>query len=199
MEAQSLCQADHGHLWGISLCGPIMFVDPRSRSIIASDPDAEGALKAEGGIFVGSLPADQTIANTAVEWSGVRWTQMVWPLPGDERQRYLMAHELFHRIQNRLNLPKVEGGENAQLDTLLQPLDKAGTVYPNMRISDDWGILEAKNGALMKSDWSAVIVTAPSVVTGTSLNGDGWTLKLDTGWKIVPDVRKGDFRLASGS
>jgi hypothetical protein len=32
-EAQSLCQADHGQLWGISLCGPIMFVDPESRSI----------------------------------------------------------------------------------------------------------------------------------------------------------------------
>lgn len=27
-EAQSLCQDDHGQLWGVSLCGPIMFVDP---------------------------------------------------------------------------------------------------------------------------------------------------------------------------
>jgi hypothetical protein len=35
-EAQSLCQADHGQLWGVSLCGPIMFVDPQSRSIVAS-------------------------------------------------------------------------------------------------------------------------------------------------------------------
>jgi hypothetical protein len=399
-EAQALCQADHGQLWGLSLCGPIMFVDPRTRFIVASQADTKGALKADGGVFIGSLPADQTIANTAVEWSGVHWTQMLWPLPGDERQREtLIAHELFHRIQNQLDLPNVKGGENAQLDTLdgryylqlewralastleaptdverrkrardavlfraeryrlfpdaamqeqslelneglaeytgvrvgnptpeeqinaalsdlsshladgtfvrsfayatgpaygllldrydpgwhhklkpgdgfdvllrnalhvtlpanlreaaeqqatlyggvtlraaemeretkrqqavalyrakfldgpvltlqfrnmhvqfdprnLQPLEKAGTVYLTMRVSDDWGMLDAEDGALMKPDWSAVIVVAPSAVAGSSLRGAGWTLELKPGWKIVPGPRKGDFILASGS
>jgi hypothetical protein len=118
-EAQSLCQADHGELWGISLCGPIMFVDPQGRSIVASQADAKGLLKAKGRVFVGVLPADRNIANTAVEWSGVHWTQMLWPLPDDVRQREnLIADELFHRIQNQLELPKVEGVENAQLDTV---------------------------------------------------------------------------------
>ena len=118
-EAHSLCQADHGQLWGVSLCGPIMFVDPQSRSIVASQPDAKGLLKAEFGVFVGLLPTDQNIANTAVEWSGVYWTQMLWPLPGEVRQREtLISHELFHRVQSQLKLPKVEGGENAQLDTV---------------------------------------------------------------------------------
>lgn len=51
----------------------------------------------------------------------------------------------------------------------LQPLEDAGTVYPNLRISDDWGILEAKNGALIKADWTAVIIVAPSASTGDSL------------------------------
>ena len=402
-EAQSLCQADHGRLWGVSLCGPIMFVDPTSRFIVASQADAKGVLKPKGGVFIGSLPADQLIANTAVQWSGVHWTQMLWPLPSGERQREtLIAHELFHRIQSQLDLPNVKGGENAQnaqLDTLdgryylqlewralaraleartdrerrkaaddavifraeryrlfpgaaaqeqalelneglaeytgvrignptpeeqikaalsdlsshrddstfvrsfayatgpaygllldqyapgwrqelksgegfeallqnalhitlpanlkqaaeqratqyggptlraaemeretkrqqviaryraefidgpvlllkfrnmhiqfdprnLQPLGTAGTVYPNIRVSDDWGILDAKNGALMKSDWSAVIVIAPSASTGSSLRGDGWTLELMPGWKIVPGTRKGDFILTSGS
>jgi hypothetical protein len=399
-EAQSLCQADHGRLWGVSLCGPIMFVDPQTRSIVASQADAKSLLKAEGRAFVGLLPTDQNIANTAVEWSGVNWTQMLWPLPVDVRQREtLIAHELFHRIQNQLELPKVRGGENAQLDTIdgryylqlewralsralqastdeerrkaaadailfraeryrlfpgadareqalelneglaeytgvrvgnptpeeqieaalndlsspkddstfvrsfayatgpsygllldhyspgwhdqlrtgqgfdallrnalhidlpanlqlaadrratqydgatlraaetekevrrqriiasyrsifidgpvltlqlrhmrvqfnprnLQPLGDAGTVYPNLRISDDWGILEAKNGALIKADWTAVIIAAPSASTGGSLNGDGWTLELQPGWKIVPGTRKGDFILVPGS
>jgi len=399
-EAQSLCEADHGQLWGVSLCGPIMFVDPMSRFVVASQADAKGLLKPEGGVFVGTLPADQNIANTAVEWSGVHWTQMLWPLPEQERQRdTLIAHELFHRIQGQLNLPKMKGGDNAQLDTLdgrydlqlewralgralkadtdadrrkaagdailfraeryrllpdaaaqeqalelneglaeytgvrvgnptpeeqvsaairdlsvhqddstfvrsfayatgpaygllldryapewhkqlkadegfgtllqnalhielpanlqlaadqqeklyggpalraaeveretkrrqiiaqyrakfidgpaltlqfrhmhvqfdprnLQPLVKAGTVYPNMRISDDWGILDAKNGALMKPDWSAAVVVAPSASTGSSLKGDGWTLELKPGWKLIPGSRKGDFILASGS
>jgi hypothetical protein len=399
-EAQSLCQADHGQLWGVSLCGPIMFVDPQSRSIVASQPDAKGLLKAEGGVFVGLLPTDQNIANTAVEWSGVYWTQMLWPLPGEVRQREtLISHELFHRVQSQLKLPKVEGGENAQLDTVdgryylqlewfalsralqastdeerikaaadavlfrteryrqfpgadaheqalelneglaeytgvrvgnptgeeqiktalndlsshrddstfvrsfayatgpgygllldrylpgwhdrlragqgfgallrnalhialpaklqvaaerratqydgaklrateteretrrqqivvgyrarfidgpvftlqfrhmhvqfdprnLQPLGDAGTVYPNLRISDDWGILDAKNGALMKPDWSAVIVGAPAASIGSSLAGDGWTLELKPGWKIIRGIREGDFILESGS
>jgi hypothetical protein len=81
----------------------------------------------------------------------------------------------------------------------LQPLGDAGTVYPTMRISDDWGVLDAKNGALMKSDWSAVIVSAPASSEGSILNGEGWTLELKPGWKIVPGSRKGDFELPSGS
>jgi hypothetical protein len=80
-----------------------------------------------------------------------------------------------------------------------QPLGDAGTIYPNLRISDDWGVLEANEGALMKSDWSAVVVTAPEFVSGSSIKGDGWTLNLKLGWKIVSGTRKGDFTLELGS
>jgi hypothetical protein len=398
-EAQSICEADRGQLWGVSLCGPIMFVDPATRSIVANQPDTQGALKAANGVFVGVLPTDQNIANTAVQWSGVHWTQILWPLPEDEHQRdTLMGHELFHRIQDQLRLPDIKGGDNAQLDTIegryllqleeralaraleantdadrrqavedalvfraqryslfpnaaiqeqalemneglaeytgvrlgnptrgeqihaalhdiamqkdastfvrsfayatgpaygllldryaprwhaelgsgggfdvllreavhfslptnlqlateqravlydgdtlhaaeierdarrqatiagyrakfldgpvltlrfqhmhvqfdprnLQPLDKAGTVYPTMRVSDDWGVLTAKNGALMKPDWGAVIVAAPSGGSGANLQGDGWTLDLKPGWKIVSGAREGDFVLTPG-
>jgi hypothetical protein len=378
----------------------MMFADPKSHFIVANQADTNGVLKPEDGVFTGFLSVNNNVSNTAVEWSGVYWTQMIWPLPVEERQRKtLMAHELFHRIQPRLNLPTLQSGENAQLDTLdgrytlqlelralaralqaqndeerrkaagdailfraeryrlfpeaaaqeqalewneglaeftgvrvgnptpeqridetrgdisrlgeastfvrsfpyatgpaygllldryfpgwhralkagdgfdtllgnalhvilpanlqqaseqqaalydgaslraselerdrkrqqilaqyrmkfvdgpiltlpfrkmhvqfdprnLQPLEKAGTVYPTMRITDEWGILETTNGALMKPDWSAVIVVAPSVSAGSSLKGDGWTLELKPGWKIVPGVRKGDFILALGS
>ncbi len=81
----------------------------------------------------------------------------------------------------------------------LQPLGDYGTVYPNLRISDDWGVLEATKGALMKSNWSAVIVTAPQFVGGSSIKGDGWTLELKPSWHIVAGTRQGDFTLASGS
>jgi hypothetical protein len=398
-EAKSLCEADRGQLWGVSLCGPIMFVDRNSRLIVANQADANGALRAEGGVFTGTLPVSQNIANTAVEWSGVRWTQIQWPLPDELRARdTLIAHELFHRIQGQLGLPQLKEGDNRQLDTLdgryylqlewralaralqastsedrktaitdalvfrieryklfpraaleeqalelneglaeytgvkignpspeeqvkraisditvrasdstfvrsfayatgpaygllldrsnpewrrqireggtfvslletslnitppanleqaaadraaqynaqalkvaeteretkrqqliakyraqfvdgpiltlprrhmsvqfdprnLQPLGELGTVYPNLRITDDWGILEATNGALLKPDWSAVIIRAPSIATGSSIKGDGWTLELKPGWKLVPATRKGDFILAPG-
>jgi hypothetical protein len=396
-QATALCSADNGKLWGVSLCGPIMFVDAPSRSIVASESDGKGVLSAKDGAFVGIMPADQNIANTAVEWSGLKWTQMLWPLPDDERLRStLMMHELFHRIQDRLGLPKQRDGDNAHLDELngryfmqlewralaraleargdaerreasrdaltfraeryrlyplaaaqehgleqneglaeytgvrlgnptaeqqatmalrdlsvhtsdatfvrsfayatgpaygllldryapewrkrlaagdgfdvmlgralhitargseqlaaaraakydgsalhaaeaerdagrqqmlavnrgkfvdgpvltlafrhmnvqfnpqnLQPLGDAGTVYPTIRVTDDWGVIEGKNGALMKPDWSALVVPAPTSPAGSSIAGDGWTLELKPGWKIVPAARNGDYTLAS--
>jgi hypothetical protein len=75
----------------------------------------------------------------------------------------------------------------------LQPLEKLGTVYPTMRISAGWGVLEVSNGALLKSDWSEVSVVAP---TGATLKGDGWTLELKPNWILVPGGRSGDFTLA---
>lgn len=396
-QAHALCTADNAKLWGVSLCGPIMFVDAPSRSIVASEGDAKGVLRASDGAFVGVLPPDQNAANTAVEWSGVKWTQMLWPIPDDERLRAtLMVHELFHRIQDQLVLPKRVVGENAHLDELngryymqlewralaraleartdanrkeaatdallfraeryrlypaaaeqehgleqneglaeytgvrvgnptaelqttmalhdlnahvgdatfvrsfayatgpaygllldryapgwhaalktgdgfdvmlsralhvaagangqqlasehaarydgaalhaaevdrdtkrqqqlalnrgkfvdgpvltlkflkmnvqfdprtLQPLGDAGTVYPTIRVSDQWGVIEGKSGALMKPDWSALVVAAPSSTDGAHIVGDGWTLELNPGWKIVPDARAGDFVLS---
>ncbi|HSU94953.1 MAG TPA: hypothetical protein VLI43_14690 [Gemmatimonadaceae bacterium] len=396
-EATSLCSADAGKLWGVSLCGPIMFVDAPSRSIVANESDGKGVLAPKDGVFVEVMPADRNIANTAVEWQGRKWTQMLWPLPNDARLRStLIMHELFHRIQDRLALPPQTSGDNAHLDELkgryymllewralaralesrddadrrdaardallfraeryriyvraaaqehaleqneglaeytgvrlgnptselrtrmalhdlsahagdativrsfayatgpaygllldryaprwrkeletgaglnvlleralhvatlgysdrftaaraaryggralhaaeaerdakrqellaidrrkfvdgpvltlvfrhmnvqfnpqnLQPLGDAGTVYPTIRVTDDWGVIEGTNGALMRPDWSALVVPAPASTTGSSIAGDGWTLELKPGWKIVPDARRGDYTLA---
>ena len=395
-EAQRICKEDHGKLWGVELCGPIMFVDPQSRFLVANQRDAGGMLQQDGAVFTGVLPQAELMANTAVHWSGVYWTQMLWPLPEDPGKREtLIAHELFHRIQNQLHLPGFKAGDNDQLDTLqgryllqvewralagalsahsdseakaaaadavlfraeryrlfpnaaaseealeyneglaeytgvklgnsgqaaqldaalsdlsthvndstfvrsfayatgpaygllldrfmpgwqkrltngprldvlleealgatvpadlqataaaraqayggtalfaaetgreeqrqkklaayrakfvdgqvlvlplthmhiqfdprnLQPFEDRGTVYPNLNITDDWGTLEVKNGALLRSDWHAVTVSAPNENTGTVVKGDGWELHLNAGWKLVPGARSGDFTL----
>jgi len=78
----------------------------------------------------------------------------------------------------------------------LQPLGDAGTVYPTIRVTDDWGVIEGKNGALMKPDWSALVVPAPASTEGSRIAGEGWTLELRPGWRIVPDARPGDYTLA---
>jgi hypothetical protein len=397
-EAHAMCTADAGKLWGVSLCGPLMFADPSSRWIVANESDTKGALSAKDGAFVGVLPANQNISNTAFDWSGVHWTQVVWPIGDDERIRgTIVMHELYHRIQNRLGLPTMKGGDNAHLDelngryylelewralaralearsdadraeaakdalrfraeryriypkaaaseraleqneglaeytgvrlgnptaelrtkmavydlrvhardatfvrsfayatgpaygllldryapawrtqlksgdgfdvmlaralrvreapsdsllvanlaqsyegaslhaaeadrdakrreqfalnkskfidgpvltlpfrkmkvqfdpTTLQPFGDAGTVYPAIRITDEWGVIEGKSGALMKPDWSALVVPAPTKTTGNNVTGDGWTLTLKPGWRVVPDARSGDFTLAA--
>lgn len=399
-EAETLCKADAGKLWGVSLCGPMMLVDSGTRSIIANQPDAKGVLTLQNGVYIGLLPKSQNIANTATEWSGTHWTQIILPLPADQPERdTLMMHELFHRIQNQLKIPLGRGGDNAQLDTLdgryflqleyraltralkadtenerrtaiadalifraeryrlfqnaaaeertlelneglaeytgvrlgnpkssdataaalgdlsrqtkvstfvrsfayatgpsygllldhyapdwrtrlsteegltetlgeavkitlptdlqqtaeeralqydgatlraaeterevkrkatlalyrakfvdgailtlplknmnvqfdprtLQPLGGLGTVYPTIRITDVWGVLEVSKGALLKADWSAIVVVAPSDATGSSIKGDGWTLEIKPGWKLTPATRRGDYSLQPAS
>jgi len=119
-EAKVICASDNGRLWGVSLDGPIMFVDGATHRIVANRPDKEGRLKPQDGVFVGSISKDQNLANTDVHWSGTHWTQILWPLPKDDAIRRTMeAHELFHRIQDQLGLPKTKTTENAHLDSLM--------------------------------------------------------------------------------
>lgn len=399
-EARAMCETPRARrLWGVSLCGPIMFVDAPSHRVVASRADANGALRPLDGVFVGVLPQEQNIANTAFDWSGVRWTQMEWPLPDDAQRRHtLIAHELFHRIQPQLALPPLTRSDNAHLDELdgryymqlewralaraleaqsdsgrraaaldalafraeryriypkaaaqehalemneglaeytgvvvgnptpalqnamalhdlsshasdptfvrsfayatgpaygllldryapawrgtlaggagldsllrialgakghapdvaiaqraarydaaalhaseasrdsvrqqrvalyrgefvngptltlnlrhmsvrfdprsLQPLGDDGTVYPAIDVSDDWGMLDARSGALMRPDWSALVVQAPKNITDTTASGDGWTLELKPGWKLVRGARAGDYVLSESS
>ena len=117
-EADALCRKDDGRLWGVSLCGPMLFVDPASHTAVANQADREGHLAPTDGVFQGNLPQSVNVSNTAVEWAGVKWTMIAWPLPADSGERgVLMAHELWHRIQSDLGLP-MSNPSNAHLDTM---------------------------------------------------------------------------------
>lgn len=363
--------------------------------VVGNEPDAKGLLHAQEGVYTGSYPKELNIANTSVEWSGVRWTQIMWPLPEDAgERRTLLAHEMFHRIQPELKLMREQTG-NAHLDTPegrywlqlewralaqalvakspaeqkqraqdallfraeryhlfahaeaeeaalefveglaeytgvrigntapeeqlkaalrdldrqqkvssyvrsfayatgpaygllldrwaagwtkqvkagsstaellrqavkftapadvasaakkqaalyggaalwqaeevrekerqarlatyraeflerpvlvlgfshmqiqfdprnLQPLEGHGTVYPTMRVVDDWGVLEVREGALLNTNWSAVTVSAPESNTGEIVKGKGWELQLKKGWTIIPEKGTKNFVL----
>jgi len=116
-EAHSLCEDDGGELWGVSLCVPMMFIDPATRELVADRQDAAGDLQAVDGVFVGSWPADQNIANTTADWNGIVWTILQWPPPEKTADRAaLMMHESFHNVQPRLGLPAGMPA-NGHLDT----------------------------------------------------------------------------------
>lgn len=101
------CARDHGALWGVSLCGKIVVVDPRMRDAFANDG------------WSGKMPEDIGIANTAFDWRDGRWSMVRWPLPADEGARdRLLLHERFHAIQDRIGLPSSPAAGNAHLDTL---------------------------------------------------------------------------------
>jgi len=104
-EARVLSDIDNGNLWGIKLYGPMLFINPQTHFIIANEQDSIGTLKKTGEVFCGQLPVEMNVANTSVKWRGTKWTMVVWPLPENKFQRKtLLMHELFHRIQDKLNL-----------------------------------------------------------------------------------------------
>jgi hypothetical protein len=105
-ELRDICRADAGRLWGIDLCGPLMVVDPSTRRVWTSERDRAGLLQQAGAGWVGGLPPDVPTANTTVEWAGVRWIQVLAPLPSDTTdRRVLVAHEAWHRAQAAIGLP----------------------------------------------------------------------------------------------
>jgi hypothetical protein len=108
-EAAALCERDAGHLWGISLCGPMVFADAATGSIATNQP-APAAKR----------PAVLGYVNAPVDWDGTRWAAYVWSMiPADDPRARgrLMIHELFHRVQTQLGL-MVIGKPNDHLDTL---------------------------------------------------------------------------------
>ncbi len=105
-EAAALTARDSGRLWGRSLAGSLLFVDPGTRSLLSDTPDAEAQLHPLGGLYAGRLAEAEPVANTGLRWGGRTWAMLVWPLPADSVARaVLVGHELWHRIQDSLGLP----------------------------------------------------------------------------------------------
>jgi len=114
----SLCREDNGKLWGKSLYGPIMLVNPQNRKIVANLPDREGKLTMVNGVFTGQLPEEMNIANTATSWGGVNWAMVSWDALQNEQKnanQRLLIHESWHREQETLGVEAVMS-KNLHLD-----------------------------------------------------------------------------------
>lgn len=112
-----MCRSDGGHLWGERLCGPLLVVDPQTRAVWASQADAQGVLHQGDGGWVGVLPAGVGVANTSVEWAGVRWIMVMGPLPSSHTERrVLVAHEAWHHAQDAIGLA-AQGSDCAHLES----------------------------------------------------------------------------------
>jgi hypothetical protein len=115
-EVSHISARDNGKLWGIKLGGPMLFVDRATLEAVANQPDREGRLTARDSMWVGKHPESIAPANTAIEWAGVRWTMVMWPVPELPQSRArLLMHECFHRVQPELLLPALSP-MNAHLD-----------------------------------------------------------------------------------
>ena len=116
------CDAQGMAVWGRSLCGPLVIVNPESRWTVASEQDPDKKFSKRGNVWMGRLPENFGIANTAFDWGGRKWTMVQSPLPVDPYlQIGLVSHEAFHRIQ--------------------ESLDLAGSDQPNEHLNEELGRL----------------------------------------------------------
>src|SRR4051812_47436335 len=108
-EVTKLCERDPGRLWGVSLCGPMVIFDQRTRTRATSQPEPDGP-----------LPRFPGMADGPVSWGGARWFSfplyMLANTDADVRQQN-MLHGLFHRIQPELEwMQASDDGFNELLD-----------------------------------------------------------------------------------
>ncbi|BAP30347.1 uncharacterized protein CHSO_1310 [Chryseobacterium sp. StRB126] len=75
------------------------------------------------------------------------------------------------------------------------PIEKEGTVYPNIRVTDKWGILTVENGALMSPNWDKISISAPVRMEDKKISGDGWVLELTDGYVIKKGDSNGNYTL----
>ena len=66
----------------------------------------------------------------------------------------------------------------------LIPFKDLGTVYPNLRVTDSWGILSVEKDALIGKKWREIIVSEPTEISDKIIKGDGWELELNKDWKL---------------
>jgi hypothetical protein len=111
----------------------------------------------------------------------------------EEAQRLRVA-ELRKRFVEGPVLILPQSRNNTFVTTGMTPIPDAGTVMPTFRATAEWGSLEAE-AVLMAPDRSTLTVPGPVKIEGSLVAGNGWTVKLATGWIVRPGARPGDFEV----
>jgi hypothetical protein len=77
----------------------------------------------------------------------------------------------------------------------LIPLDTAGTVYPEIKITAKWGVLNTSKGALIDPNFQTVSVPQPESVSENQIEGEGYKLELKEGWELKSLENTDNFTL----
>jgi len=83
----------------------------------------------------------------------------------------------------------------------IHALDGLGTVYGSMRITGPWGVCESAGSVLVVEEPSGrkqFRLPAPGDPGTTPIEGDGWTLTLEPGWRLRQISSKGNYLLERG-
>lgn len=95
-EVRALCERDGGHLWGVSICMPMVIGDARTQTFATSRPAPNEPRPRLVGILMGPIQWGDTM------WAALTWDMLASQPPHIRNERFL--HESFHIVQLRLGL-----------------------------------------------------------------------------------------------
>jgi hypothetical protein len=102
----------------------------------------------------------------------------------DNDQKKLIAEYEIKFLKNPTLTIQFENMNIGFNPSNIMPLKDLGTVYPNLRVTDNWGILTVENGALLSNNWDKVTISEPTEISDKLIEGDGWKLELNTNWEL---------------
>jgi hypothetical protein len=113
-----------------------------------------------------------------------------------EQQRQARIAELRRRFVDGPVLVMPGGGRGYSDSHGAVVIADVGTIYfGEYHQTGEWGALDADKGVLVSTDGRTRRLPAPVRGDGTTISGDGWTLKAAPGWVIREGARQGDYEV----
>jgi len=113
-----------------------------------------------------------------------------------DRERQVRVAGLRRRFVEGPVLSMPAAGSGTSDSTGAVAIPGAGTVFfHNFTRSAQWGRLNADGGVLRAADGETLSVPVAGPLEGTTLQGDGWSVTLNSGWVVRPAARPGSFTI----
>lgn len=100
-EAQRVCAADGGRLWGENIWGPVLLVRDADKLAFTNEPSLLRDSRKMESLYCGTLDSDIVVAGSAVSFRGMDVAMVPMFDLTDSALVEVFVHELFHRFQNR--------------------------------------------------------------------------------------------------
>jgi hypothetical protein len=111
-----------------------------------------------------------------------------------DRAQQIRVAELRRRFVDGPVLTMPAGGSGTFDTRGSVGIPGVGTVlFNNFTLSAQWGRLNADGGVLRAADGITLSVPLTVPLEGATLQGDGWSATLNTGWVVRPAPRPGSF------
>ena len=113
-----------------------------------------------------------------------------------DRAQQVRVAELRRRFVDGPVLTMPAGGSGTSDTTGSVGIPGVGTVFfRNFTLSAQWGRLNANGGVLRAADGATLSVPVTGPLEGTTLQGNGWSATLNSGWVVRPAARPGSFAI----